>query len=262
MKKALKKEKGYDLLITIAAPHSIHWGAAFSWIKTQTANRWIADCGDPFMGVTTDTFKPPFYFKYLEKYWCRKCDYIAVPFEGAKAGYYKEFHNKIKIIPQGFDFSEIKIERDFKKNGIPTFAYAGGFIPGVRDPKPFVEYLLSLQCDFKFIIFTRSAEILEPVIQKARGKIVIKNFIPRPELLNELSKMDFLINFTNGNTTQLPSKLIDYYITGRPILSLDSYDFNKTIAQEFIKGNYRGQLKIINPEQYRIENVAKKFLEN
>ena len=31
VKKALKNEKNYDLLISIAAPHTIHWGVAWEW---------------------------------------------------------------------------------------------------------------------------------------------------------------------------------------------------------------------------------------
>jgi hypothetical protein len=65
-------ESGYDLLISIAAPHSIHWGIA--WARkdgSPIAGIWIADCGDPFMGKENDTFRPPFYFRYLEKWFCQ-----------------------------------------------------------------------------------------------------------------------------------------------------------------------------------------------
>lgn len=259
VKRALKNTSGYDLLISIAAPHPIHWGVALVWNKNKIAKTWVADCGDPFMGVTTDTFKKPFYFKYVEKYWCKRVDHIAVPFEGAKSAYYEEFNNKIKVIPQGVNFDGIKIA-EYKPHKIPTFAYAGGFIPGARDPIKFLEYLLSLEREFKFIIYTRSNIIKAPLIERAKGKVVIRDYIPRKELLIALSEMDFVVNFNNGVPTQLPSKLIDYYLTTRPVLSIDSYNFNPKVIIQFLEGDYTNQFKFSNPDQYRIENVCHQFL--
>ena len=263
IKKALKNEKGYDLMISIAAPHPVHWGTVWARTKqNKIAKIWVADCGDPFMGGTTDTFKQFFYFKYMEKYWNKKCDYISVPFDGAKDAYYKEFRHKIKVIPQGFNFDEVKLNNNvYKPNKTPTFAYAGGFIPGARDPKKFIKYLLSLNIDFKFIVYTRTLNMIQPYLDLAEGKIEIRDYIPRTQLIQELSKMDFIVNFKNGVSTQLPSKLIDYYLTKRPVLSLDSYGFEKETVNQFLKGNYSHQFVYNNPEQYKIENVCQQFLE-
>jgi len=263
VKKALKNENGYDLLITIAVPHPIHWGTACARNKNHTiAKTWVADCGDPFMGSTTDTFKPPFYFKYIEKYWNKKCDFISVPFIGAINGYYQSFHHKVKVIPQGFNFNEISIDsKDYNPNKVTTFAYAGGFIPGARDPKEFITYLLSLEIDFKFIVYTRTLNMIQPLLDIAKGKIEIRDYVPRKKLIKELSKMDFIVNFNNGNTTQLPSKLIDYYLTKRPVLSINSYSFDKEIIDEFLNYDYSHQLIYTNPEQYKIQNVCQKFID-
>jgi hypothetical protein len=263
VKKALKNERNYDLLISIAAPHPVHWGVAWAWNKKKgIAKTWIADCGDPFMGVSTDTFRKLFYFKYIEKYWCKNTNYISVPFKGAVDGYYKEYHKKIKIIPQGFNFEEIEVPRDaYKPNQVLTFAYAGGLIPGARDAKKFIEYLLTTEIDFKFILYTKSTNMILPFIETAKGKIEVRDYIPREKLLKKLYKMDFIINFNNGVMTQLPSKLIDYYLTKRPVLSLDSYNFDKRVVDQFLNRNYSSKFVFENPEKYRIENVTQQFLD-
>ena len=86
--KAVRKESGYDLLITIAVPHSIHWAFGKLYAKgIKAAKTWIADCGDPFMLAQSGNYRPPFYFKPLEKRWCRYCDYISVPTETSYLGY-------------------------------------------------------------------------------------------------------------------------------------------------------------------------------
>jgi len=262
VKKALKKESGYDLLISVAVPHPIHWGVAMIWKKNSSiAKAWVADCGDPYMGATLDTFKKLFYFKYFEKAFCRKADYITVPIEDAKEGYYPEFWEKIEVIPQGFKFDDVEITKNGRpENDKPTFAYAGGLIPGGRDPRPFLKYLVNLKEDYHCIFYTRSHSLVEPYIHQAEGKIEIRDYIPRVQLLETLSEMDFLINFENNTSLQLPSKLIDYYLTGRPVLSVKSGKVPEERLLQFLNGDYTGSYNFENMERFSIENVCKQFL--
>jgi len=263
LKAGLRGHKNYDLLISIATPHQIHWGIARAWnVNKPIAKCWIADCGDPFMGSTLETFNKMFYFKYIEKWWCRKANFITIPFEGARNAYYSEFHEKIKVIPQGFNFKDSVIDDNetYKENVVPTFAYAGSFIPENRDPRAFIEYLIKSKKDFKFVIFTRNRNLIESYLEEAKGKIEIKNYLERKELLKFLSTMDFLLNINNSISTQLPSKLIDYCILKKPILSIDSKGFDEKVVDQFLKGDYTNQLLIENVEDYRIENVCKNFL--
>ncbi|MCB0744319.1 MAG: hypothetical protein KDC67_10475 [Ignavibacteriae bacterium] len=262
VKKALKNETNYDLLISIAVPHTTHWGVALALKKNKRITKvWVADCGDPYMGASNDSFKKLFYFKYIEKWWCNKVDYITIPFDGAIEAYYKEFHFKIKIIPQGFNFNEIVIdEKEYVSNSIPTFAYSGLLIPGVRDPKPLVDYLLSIKIDFKFIFYNKQHLIMDSLINISNGMVEQRDYIERKELIRTLSKMDFLINFNNNVPTQLPSKLIDYYFTKRPVLMIDSYNFDKKIINQFLKKDYSNKYQFDTIDSYRIEKVANQFL--
>ena len=221
--KILQNEHGYDLLISIAVPYPIHWGVAKARTKAnKIADKWIADCGDPYMGDTADSFRKLFYFKYLEKWFCRKADFITVPFDGAKSAYYPEFRDKIKIIPQGLRLDNLNIPEYKKEFNYPIFAYAGGFIPGKRDPGKLLEFLSECNREFKFVIYTSQESILIPYKKVLAEKLEIRKKIPREELLAVLSRMDFLINLDNNTHTQLPSKLIDYAIAERPVLNINS----------------------------------------
>jgi hypothetical protein len=75
-----------------------------------------------------------------------------------------------------------------------------------------------------------------------------------------MSKMHFVVNFENVGSTQTPSKLIDFAILEKPILSIKFGALNTQIVDEFFAGNYQNALVIENVDQYRIENVAKAFL--
>jgi hypothetical protein len=257
----VKMEVNTDLLISIAMPYPIHWGCALS--KSISKNTfpkiWAADCGDPYMGTQGKWLKKFFYFKYVEKWFCRKVDHLVVPIEGAKDGYYPEFRSKIKVIPQGFRFDNINICLNNPQHSIPTFAYSGTFYKEIRDPSLFLEYLSSKNINFKFIIYTTDLEFLKPIIKDLGNKIEIREYIPRDQLLYDLSTMDFLVNFENETLLQSPSKLIDYALAKRPILSIPSNSLPENTIDEFLAGIYQNQFIVQNVEQYNISNVAKQF---
>jgi len=260
LRKVLPKLQGFDLLISIAVPYPIHWGVASVWKnKPKIAKTWVADCGDPYMGEQTDTFRKWFYFKYIEKWFMRKADYISIPIESAKVAYYTEFHKKICIIPQGFRFEKIEGSEIQPNNPIPHFAYAGGFIPGLRDPRAFLDLLVTFTVDFRFYIYTQQRELLTDYIGPLEGKLIVLNYVPREDLLKELVKMDFLVNFDNNTGVQLPSKLIDYALVNRPVLNVTKELHTEEIKQ-FFKGDYSARMVLGEVSQYNITNVAQRFL--
>lgn len=262
VKNALKDKKNYDLLISIAVPHPVHWGVARARSEEHSiATVWAADCGDPYMGFENDRLNKPFWFAHFEKQFCRKADYITLPIEGAKEAYYDDFRNKIRVIPQGFNFEEVSIDpSEYQKNEVPTFGYAGGLWGGGRNPDELFKYLCSVDKPFKFIIHTNNSAPLTPYINRLNGKLEIHDYISRSQLLKKMAKMDFLVNLENDTAKQQPSKLIDYYLTGRPVLSVPSIGLDTEKVDQFLDGDYSNKYRFKDVDQYRIENVCKKFL--
>ena len=259
-KKSLTHATGYDLLISSAYPFPVHFGVALAKKKNKAlCKTWIADCGNPFVGNRTARLPAPFYFHWLNRWFCKKPDYISVPRDAAKSAFPLEYQNKISVIPLGFDFSEVNpnYEKDF--NAVPTFAYAGSF-PGTLDPRDFLNFLCQLKLDFKFIIYTKDYSLVEPYQKMLGNKLEVRCYIPRKELLDSLGKMDFLLNLEAISKFQESSKLIDYALVQRPILSIKPFDIDKIALKEFLTGNYEKQMEIDDIEQYNIKNVAHKFI--
>lgn len=259
----IKHEEQFDALISIAAPHHIHWGCAKAKKECPDSfpKIWIADCGDPFMknGKTKDHLH--FFAKY-EHSFCKNCNYITVPVEEAIDAYYPDYQKKIKIIPQGFDFNLENVVRKPANNNIPTFAFAGMFYPDIRNPKLFLDYLSKIDKDFRFIVYTRYTDLLTGYKDILKERLIIKEPIQRLELIEELKKMDFLINIKNANCpNQIPSKLIDYRIANRPILDINPQTIDSQAIDQFLDGDYSGELIINNIENYHIRNVAGQFEE-
>jgi glycosyltransferase involved in cell wall biosynthesis len=263
--RALKQESGYDLLISIAVPHPIHWGVAKIWkkdSKNNPAQIWVADCGDPYMKQENDSFKKPFYFGWIEKWFCRKADYLSVPTPTSYKGYYKEFHKKIKVIPQGFRFEDYTfLQQVNKKEAIIKFGYGGSFIPKRRDPKEFLELLLKLEekYTFEFHVYTKSSYYIEGYAKRSNS-ILIHEPVDRMTLMSIFSTFDFLVNFQNVGDKQTPSKLIDYLILDKPILNIETGNLDNVNVEAFLRGNFSKSLKIKNPGQYRIENIVSEFI--
>jgi len=257
----LKQDHDYDAVISIADPHQIHWGVACyrKHNPNEFPKTWIADCGDPFMNNDTTNIYPQKFAKY-EHLFCQQADFITVPEPEAANGYYQEYRSKLKIIPQGFDFDETR-EKVEPNNSIPTFGYAGTFYEDIRNPRKFMELLCKIDNPFKFIVYSNHTVLINDFKEKLGEKLEIRKGIPREELLFELEKMDFLVNLANVNRpNQIPSKLIDYAITGRPILNVNPSEPDFKMLKEFLTQDYSFSHEIINLKKYKITNISLEFI--
>lgn len=254
--------KKYDAVISIGLPFYVHWIVAKKIRKYHAKVLSISDWGDPFDGDKVRKIAP--YFTRIQKNICNTFDYVVTPTENAIPYYQKYKMNKdgIKVIPQGFDFSEIVIS-DYQPNEIPHFAYAGIFYHDKRNPEPFLNYLSQIDKDFVFTVYTvKHGPMYQNVLMKYKDilkeKLIINDVIPRIECIKRLSTNDFLINIDNLGGVQVPSKLVDYTLSGRPILNFKQDEIPEELFNEFLSANYSGQYTI-NIDNYNIKNVAAKF---
>lgn len=262
-KKMISLKNTYDKVISIGLPFSTHLAVGLSRKKNSLSNTYIADYGDPFSFNPTSNHK---YMRIIEKYILKEFDFITIPIKEATNSYKPlKVENKLHIIPQGFNFSNIKIDKYIKSNTI-KFAFAGNFYKNIRNPKILFEYLLKSKINFTFDIYTNISfqdnyECLKLYIDKLDGKIFIKPFLERKKCIHVLSTYDFLINIDNISSVQSPSKLIDYALTKRPVFNMSQNNFNEKIFEEFCNNNYQNNLlKDFKLKTYDINNICNKFL--
>jgi len=259
----LKELPDYDLVLSIAMPYTIHWGVSWAISRKKINNgTWVADCGDPYVGLKNDTFKKPFYFKYIEKWSFRKFDYISIPIEEARSHYFEEFHSKIRIIPQAFKFEDIpKSDNEVISRPYPHFVYGGSLNMKVRNPRELIEYLLVKNEPFKFVVYTPNGHIINDLVERSNGRVEVRTIVPRYDFLRAIHEYDFVVNIDYSSDGQRPSKLIDYALVGKPILSLRTGAFDSTLVDEFMKGDYTRAHVVEKIDQYRIENVVSQFMD-
>jgi hypothetical protein len=263
VKEKLKKENStFDLLISIAVPFTIHWGVSSVWNKNKKAKVWVADCGDPYMGNKNDTFSKLFYFHYFENHFLKNADYVTIPFEDLKFRFNSKYQDKFRVIPQGFNFSNIKL-REYRKNTNLKIGYVGTIIPGHRHPSELICHLEKLKIDYKFCFFgTNEASVYKETPWNKNFEFYKSTL--RENVIEQLSEIDFLVNVMekkiDGKVAAIPSKLIDYSLTKRPILNYEYQSFDPVILEQFIAEDFTNAYVLQNFENYQIENVVSKFL--
>ena len=231
--------------------------------NTKKKTVYIADSGDPF--YYSQQTKRALYFKWVEKWVYRHFDYLSIPTSDAIPAYAPLIpREKIQIIPQAFNMRDVHLS-PAPTGDIPTLAYAGVFYQDIRNPEFLLQHLCTLTEDFRFHIYLRHRDpnitsVLDKYQKQLGNKLIIHYSVKRTELLYQLSQCHFLINISNTTSTQLPSKLIDYGITKRPVYSFDKQSFNPQVFAAFMHGDDTHAMPIdIRP--YDIEVVTKQFIE-
>ena len=258
---SLKEKNGYDLLISIAHPHTVHWGIASIYSKSL-AKTWVADCGDPYALLQNDSFKKWIHFHWIEKWFMRKCDYVSIPIESARSSYFPEFNGKIKIIPQGLTFPDLHHSKEDLQNQQITFAYTGDIYPYQQYALHFFGQLKMINIPFKLIIYSSGLDLFKSTMDESvKRNCEFFEPIDRAELLQKLVHVDFLLFFPYKNSTQSPFKLIDYTFLNKPILDYKADYFSVEKLHQFIQRDYRHRYLGVNLEEHRMEIVAQSFID-
>lgn len=263
----LELEGPFDMLISISYPAAVHLAVSRAMKRNRAlagAVR-VAEFSDPpFRGdIARNVF--PAYYGYMKR-WARQFDYFTIPVEKALPCYTPYMPSeRIRIIPQGFDLNAVQ-RKPYAPHGRPTFAYAGRFYERIRDPRFFFDFLEGLDVDFRFELYINHldetfARMIDRVRQRAKGEIVLNAPLPRERLIEELSGMDFVINFDNTTANATPSKLIDYALSGRSVFSFNEHTFDPEVFRRVLAGDYSSRIRDIDLSRYDIRNVADRFLE-
>ncbi len=262
--KRLHIDDDTDMVIAISTPFMCVLGTSYYLRKhnLKPSCVMIADSGDPFYYSKQNHLAP--WFKIVESNAYKQYDFLTIPVETATPGYNKLIPDaKIRIIPQGFNMNNLHLYQGEHEKPV-KFAYSGVFYMDIRNPEFLFAYLDKQEMNYEFHWYMRYddpkfTQMLERY-PNLKNKTHIRVALGRDELLYELSRMDFLLNIENTSNSQLPSKLIDYGMTGRPVFSCNKENFSEQKMQDFLNGNYHDAMEI-DIEKYRIENVAQQFLD-
>ena len=234
----------YDVLVTVSLPFSSH--IAGYLINKKIGKPWIMDVGDPFTLKTTAPENNSFLYGRLNKHYemkfYKQASKVLFTHDDARKIHIKEFQINPSITAVGQPISKFREHLyeqtknyNYTNNDI-KFGYFGIFTHGVRTPVNFINFLDKFQ-NYEMHWYINSDS--ESILQKNRLDSSKHNFnshVARDEALQLMTKsFHCLVSIGNLNPNQIPSKVIEYIATGKPVIHFAEINNDPVIhiADEF-----------------------------
>lgn len=178
-----------------------------------------------------------YFDKKYQKYW-KKFSYVDFP-----------------LIESGESHAGKKteeIERSIK------MIYSGILDDTYRSPDYFLTLFeliceeISIQVDF----YTKGNSVSRIIRKSEKNEAIsVHGYIPKVEIEREINEADFLLNIGNKYSSMLPSKLLTYFSTGKPIVHIQSQ--KQDAAIQYLE---KYELSLILNENDSLEANAEKLI--
>ena len=222
----LKKEEGFDLIISSYGPPSAHMIGL--WAKKHFGCPWFADFRD--LWVKNHNYKGIWPFtmleRHLEKKVMKHADIVTTVSDGLKGVLQQQYPDAdVRVISNGFD-PELYPEVSQKKNQKFSLVYTGTLFEGKHNAEPLCQALQAMRKKNLQVLFYGSAtHYLNRLVDKYNlgSMIKIMGTVSHQEILKVQLEADaFLqIEFEHGKYDGLVSgKIYEYLYADKPILAL------------------------------------------
>jgi len=221
----LLEKNSFDRLITVSLPFSSHM-VGWKLKRHFPTIHWLADIGDPFSLQA----KPLNNWRLRSLKWEKKvletADATVVTTPATRELYASEFGDKavekMRVVPPLLDPPWNEKSTPSVLDGVLRLGYFGAFYAGVREPHllfGLYDDLLIQGRDFELHWYGNvPAEAWKKI--ETRPFFKVHGFQSRETAREAMTRMDVLINVGNSTTWQLPSKVVEYYASGKPVLHL------------------------------------------
>jgi len=216
----------YDLIVSVSLPFSSHIAAYI--LNKKNKKDWVMDIGDPYTLKKEAPENNKLLYGYLNKYYENKfyslADKIIFTHEDAMSAHIEYFDIDTEKTFIGNPISNFIDEiflrsLQYNYNSRPiNFGYFGVFTKGVRSPKNFMKYFKGTE-DIQFHWYVNDDSKNEIIIHNNDLDSVFHPLVGRDESRKLMAdSVHCLVSIGNLNTTQLPSKVIEYISTGKPVI--------------------------------------------
>ncbi|MDD3722829.1 MAG: hypothetical protein PHW92_10165 [Lutibacter sp.] len=145
-----------------------------------------------------------------------------------------------------------------KSNKECRIVYTGALSKKFRDPSFMLKLFSIIKDQGKWTLHIYGADrnsIDDIYIDKFKDKLFLYDKVPRSEVPNILKEASILLNISNNNTSQLPSKLLDYIGFRKPIINF--YTKENDLCNNYLR---KYPLKLSIKEDNSNEEVLAKNL--
>ena len=231
----LNSSKSYNVIISVSHPFSSHLVGRIVKRKFPYL-KWIIDIGDPFCFLTQsqpNNFALYYHLnKKIEQKIFQESDGIVVTTPETRSEYLKIFPNfseKIKVVPPLLSPDFLSFINNYQKKkdlvkDLIKFVFIGTLYSKIRNPSNLLELLESISQSvskrIEIHFFGSVIDIDTSLISSSKISIFFHGPVNHIKALNEMMNSDVLVNIGNTTKFQLPSKLVEYACTGKPILNI------------------------------------------
>ncbi|MCF0186128.1 MAG: hypothetical protein HUJ98_06545, partial [Bacteroidaceae bacterium] len=144
-----------------------------------------------------------------------------------KDEFFKDYLYKIEAVefPTFVKPEESQNDTDFGYNPEDiNCVYAGNLFLDSRNPKNMLELFCQMKGPVLHIYGKGCEEMVDEYAAKSEGHIIRHGFIEAEKVPAMLKKADVLISLNNSIPNLVPSKLFQYFATGKPILNMCYFD--------------------------------------
>ncbi|MEO1999909.1 MAG: glycosyltransferase [Planctomycetaceae bacterium] len=229
----------YDGLITVSNPYSCHL-VGLHVRRHDSQLPWLVDLGDPFSELTSEPANNlRLYSAANRRLECRvlsHADRVSVTTQGTASSYLQQFPQvagKVQVIPPVLSLPDCNpgphpAACPVGDQQPRRLVYAGSLYRSIRNPRAVLQLFSRLIArpetrDLELHFYGRVDDCREEFrsYHDLLGrKVVIHGPVDRATVWQQMHAAHALVNLGNATTTQLPSKIIEYAATGRPILNV------------------------------------------
>ena len=246
-----RRNINYDLVVSYYPCLGAHFAAlALQRWTRYPGMKWRADYGDPF---STSITMPPNNFAiyrnlnlYIEKLIARRADSLVFTNDATASEYQAAGceADKLRIIPHLVDIEKLYANVENKlcclsiektpKRAI-NLLYIGGFHRGIREPDLLFDVVKELNKSKRhtFIVNIFGPENGFNLSPSDCPYIVYKGIAERENAFQLMREADVLVNVDNKKCVMVPSKIVEYIGTGRPIINLHSEGLRHSAMQNY-----------------------------
>lgn len=245
--RTLLRQHEFDVFVTTSLPFSDHV-VGLRTIRKFRELPWLVDVGDPFSFLDdTPTNNHRLYRglnRRVERRVFRRGDAISVTNENTRRIYadlFPEAAARVEVIPpllrDGVADSD-DAATVFPDDDRLRVSFIGTLHPKIRTPEwvlaLFRELWKSDEGERLELHFFGPANHCEPFFDEFRDlqnrQLFLHGPVPHATARRVMSETDVLLNIGNATTYQLPSKIVEYASTGKPILNVTTVDGDSSAA--------------------------------
>lgn len=238
----LVRQVQFDALVSVSHPFSDHVVGLIVGCAAPEIS-WLADSGDPF-AFSKESAPNNFSLYRKVNYWVEGkvlagVKYFSVTTHVTADIYQTLFPaaaHKVIVIPPLLQDSLLEMhipEVSLFDSDAIVLLFVGAFYRDIRSPVSLFDLLLqvieksqTLKQKLQLHIIGSTDVIAEEIHQypQLRERVVLHGKLPHAEAVSAMHAANCLVNIGNATHYQLPSKVIEYMATGKPILNIYSIE--------------------------------------